>query len=275
MPANHTHQSCKIFSVLSILSLSLALFACRPAIPKQTPGMTAEPTMAETAPTALPTPTATAQPPSVIFYSPPEADASLADAVRAEIDRLAGDVGYRIQTRTSISPGELSGDIKAVVALAPASNISELVKSSPEIQFVTIGISGLAQAPNLSVIDSGDDRQDQKGFMAGVISAIITPEWRVGAVSLADQPQAKSSLQGFLNGVVFFCGLCRQTYPPYNKYPLYVEVSTGANTAEWQNAADYLIHQEVKTVFLGPGTQNETLLTALDQAGVNFIGAEP
>lgn len=206
------------------------------------------------------------------MISPPGADADQVSSLGKELSRLSGEAGYRYQTRDSLSPSELSGDVKIVVAVSPVSNLPDLVKAAPDAQFVAVGIPGLLQAPNLTLIGSGADRQDQRSFMAGIIAAILTPEWRVGAISLADQPAGKAALQAFITGVQFFCGLCRQTYPPYDKYPLYVELSSNAVQADYQNAADYLIHHEVKTVYIYPGAQNDTLLTALDQAGVNLIG---
>jgi hypothetical protein len=74
------------------------------------------------------------------------------------------------------------------------------------------------------VIGTPGDRPDQLGFIAGVIAAMVSPDWRAGVISLSDTIDGRSARTGFLNGVNFFCGLCLPIHPPVYEYPLYFEL---------------------------------------------------
>jgi len=113
----------------------------------------------------------------------------------------------------------------------------------------------------------------ETGFLAGFIAAVVTPEWRVGVISTSNNPAGIAARNGFLNGVIYFCGLCRQTYPPYEDYPLYVELPAGSSPAEWQATADTLRDRLVKTVYVAPGAGDQALLTYIAEADINIIGS--
>jgi hypothetical protein len=124
---------------------------------------------------------------------------------------------------------------------------------------------------NLTSISPQGTGPDEIAFVAGYIAAVVTPEWRVGVISTSDTPSGVAARNGFLNGVTYFCGLCRQTYPPFYEYPLYVELPAGSTQAEWQAAADVLRDKFVKTVYVSPEASSEALLNYLDQSGVGII----
>jgi len=145
----------------------------------------------------------------------------------------------------------------------------------PQVQFVAVDMPGLQPADNLSLV-GGETHFDQQAFLAGVIAAMITPDWRVGAISIADAPEGKASRNGFMNGAIYFCGLCQAYHGPIFDYPLYVEIPSGAGQSEWQTAVDALVSQAVKTVYVFPGIGEPTLLESLAQAGMNIIsGGKP
>jgi hypothetical protein len=184
----------------------------------------------------------------------------------AEVD------GLEFQTRQTLTPEEVTPAIKVVVALPPDPGLAELAVAAPQTRFLGIGIPGLEAGNNLTSIDVEAAGADHQGFLAGYIAAITTPEWRVGALTVSDTPAGVAARQGFLNGVVFYCGLCRQTLPPYYTYPMYVELPSGASPEEWQAAAGTLINQAVQTVYLGPGAGDASLAAYLSQAGIHLIG---
>ena len=125
-------------------------------------------------------------------------------------------------------------------------------------------------APNLSVIGSGGERADQQGFLAGYLAAVITPDWRVGVISQPDSPAGMAARNGFANGVVFYCGLCRPAYPPFIQYPIFVDLPPGGDP---QAVVDTLVGNAVKTVYVAPGVGDAALLEALAQAGLQLIGS--
>jgi hypothetical protein len=113
---------------------------------------------------------------------------------------------------------------------------------------------------------------DQQGFLAGYLATLVTPDWRVGVISTSNDLAGKAERQGFLNGAIFYCGLCRPAYPPFVQYPVYAEIASGASAADQQAAADSLIAQGVTTVYVAPGAGDAGLLEYLASKGVNLIG---
>jgi hypothetical protein len=124
----------------------------------------------------------------------------------------------------------------------------------------------------LSVIASGSERSDQQGFIAGVIAAMITPEWRIGVIGLADNVASKSAENAFINGGTYFCGLCLQAYPPFYDYPLVINLPATASTAEWREIGNYMVDHIVQTVYVVPGAGDPAMFDVLAQAKVNVIG---
>jgi len=130
----------------------------------------------------------------------------------------------------------------------------------------------LQPAQNLSVVGAGGDRPDRQGFLAGYLAAVITRDWRVGVISPTDLDSGRSALQGFQNGLIFYCGLCRPAYPPYYQYPVFAEVTSSASLEEQRAAADILIANAVESVYIYPGAGSEDLFDYLAQAGIKIIG---
>jgi hypothetical protein len=114
---------------------------------------------------------------------------------------------------------------------------------------------------------------DSQGFIAGYLAAVITPDWRVGVISRADTSAGKAAQGGFINGTVFYCGLCRPAYPPFFQYPVFASVTAGASPEEQQAAADLLISNAVQTVYIAPESADQSTLEYLAEAGVSMIGS--
>jgi hypothetical protein len=247
-----------------------------PAVVSSTsqPSQTTSPTgiiRSETIPTSSPT----SSPPIIVLLKPAESTLSQANQIEATLAALADAAGYRFQVRQSLSAADLGAEFHLVVALPPDPGLSDLAAVAPQTQFVGVGISGLQPHDNLTLIDPQGTGPDEIGFVAGYIAAVITPEWRVGVISTSDTASGVAARNGFLNGVVYFCGLCRQTYPPFYDYPLYVELPTTSGQAEWQAAADVLRDKFVKTVYVSPEASSEALLNYLVQSDINIIGDNP
>jgi hypothetical protein len=67
-------------------------------------------------------------------------------------------------------------------------------------------------------------------------------------------------------------GLCQQTYPPFNTYPMAVEAPAGSETQEWLALGSVMVDQVVHSVYLAPGVEDEALLNYLAEAGINLVG---
>ncbi len=226
-------------------------------------------------PTATVVPTATSLPPVGVLLAPPEADPEMVAALQARLSQSIPEAGLRFQLRPTLSSETIASEnVHWVIALPPAPGLGEIVASSPEARFLAVGVEGLEPAPNLSVIGAGGERLDQQGFLAGYLAALITPDWRVGVISVADSEAGQLARRSFITGAKFYCGFCSPTYPPFYEYPLYVQLDASADAAEWQAAADFLLHRGVMTIYVVPGAGDDALLDYLARSGVNLIGGD-
>jgi hypothetical protein len=223
--------------------------------------------------TETPAPPPTIQTAQVILLALEGADPGDMLELQNTLSELTRADGLRFETLTKLTGVEFDPGVRVVVAMPPDPGILNLAAANPQVQFLAVGVPGIQAASNLSAIGSEGDRPDQQGFLAGYLAAVISKDWRTGVISRGDTVEGKSARLGFTNGVTFFCGLCRPAYPPFVQYPQYVELTGGASQAEQQAAADILIQNGVKTVYVYPGAGDETLLEYLAQAGVNLIGS--
>ena len=222
--------------------------------------------------TATIAPTETIEPAHMLLVAPDEASLPQRAELEATLKELATTAGLGFEVSPVLTPANLTPGLKLVVVLPPDPGLAGLTEAAPDTQFLAIGVPGLTPGANLSLISPGGFPADEMGFLAGYLSAVVTPEWRVGMVGVSDTEPGVQTRQGFLNGVEFFCGLCQQTYTPFYTYPMYVELPAAANPTEWQAAADVLVDKAVRTAFIAPGAGDEALLAYLAGAGVQLIG---
>ena len=256
----------------------MILFACNSTLPEDTATIPPSATPQSKA-TVAQTPTTEAVPATpilsktlVVLIAPPEAEASVSDQLSLTLSELAAAEGLEFEVRPSFTQDDLSAEIKLLAAIPPDPGLSELARAAPGTQFLGILIPGLEPTDNLTEIHDDEIRSDNIGFLAGYLAAVVTPEWRVGTISNNDSTEGVNQRQGFLNGAVFFCGLCRQTYPPFLNYPLYAEAPAASGPQEWQAVADILIDNAVETAYVAPGTGDDALFAYLAEAGINLIG---
>lgn len=191
-------------------------------------------------------PTETPAPGRVILVAPeenqPEIKNLLAELTRAE--------NLSLTVQSGLDLAELEPEVRLVVATSPDPGIIGLAEGAPWTQFLAIGIPDLEPAANISVVKSASQQPDQVGFVGGYLAAVIADHWRVGMLGIGDSPDWQAAQQGFKNGVIFFCGLCRPAYPPYIQYPVSVSVPAASSFPEQQAAVDNLAAQYVNTVFV-------------------------
>ncbi len=167
---------------------------------------------------ALPTDTRPPQTPGVIMVAPDEAPASLAQQVEAALQSLASSAEMEFVRQAALPDDELNA-IALLVALPPDPGLQAWAQAHPEVTTAGIGIPGLQTAQNLSVVAPDGLRYDQLGFALGYLAALLTPEYRIGALARDASPQSLSLARGFVAGGTYYCGLCRPLHPPYLSYP--------------------------------------------------------
>lgn len=262
------------------IALAAGLLAACQSTPPTPSAHTETPTAAVTQalPASPTSPPATATPlaatptqpkPSALLVIPAEADPALAEEVKGALQELAAASGYELKLQAKLAAGDLKPGLKVVVSLPPDPGLSQLAASSPQIQFAGVGLSGVQPSANLSVIGSQGSDESQQAFLAGYIAAIVTPDWRVGVLSLNGDPQGEKASEAFQNGARFFCGLCKPAYPPFVSYPTAAAME---NPQDWRPAADALLALSVETAYVFPGASSPDLLNYLAKAKVRLLG---
>lgn len=265
-----------LVALLVITLLAACSNAGQPAVSTETPS----PLPSETSPTATLLPTETPEPlvERVIFVPAPDVEAGLAARVQTALEELAGASGLPLEISPELQVSDLDAGAKLVVSLGRVAPLAEWATAFPGVQFLAVeGSSDLPELPNLSLISSQDLPADQQGFMAGVLAAAITRDWRVAVLGIDQAGADRAAWQGFLQGVRYACGLCRPAYPPYPGYPLYIALPPQAGLSDWQAAVDVLLNQEngVQTFYLAPGVAVQGLAQYLADKGAWIIGSTP
>lgn len=268
-----------LYLFVLLLLLGMNLVACKGSSTNSS--QNSPPEKATTFPTDTGIIASTPTPPlgRVILLAPVDVLPTQLEQTQAALTSLVGQTGLLFESRPKLETQDLTSDVRLVIVLPPAtesvSQIPAWTAAAPTTQFLAIGISGLPSAPNLHILGPQGERLDQQGFIAGYLAAVITWDWRVGVITVSNSSAGKAAGQAFINGVVYFCGLCRPSYPPFLQYPIYAEISAGAGQNEWQPIADMLIQNAIKTVYIAPGAGDEALLAYLAQAGISLIGSQP
>ena len=211
-------------------------------------------------------PKSTDEPPKVYLVADPGTHLQIQIHLLRELMPLTATQGWILEKHTSYAIDPL---LRVVVALPPAAEIEQWADQSPDVQFVAVGISGLATKPNLSLIGPDGFRQDQLSFLAGYLAAVITPDWRVA--TLVDETN-EAGAAGFRNGVIYYCGLCRLTYPPYYDYPLSFSLQPDHSEEDWRQAAEFFEARAVDTLFINVKAQESEMPRILSESGLIMFG---
>jgi hypothetical protein len=274
--------------IYRVISVSLLLFAysCnrQPTGILPTASLTAPATQTETVEisTAVPSDTPTSQPvapPLALFIIPVDISEDQASEIIRLLQPALVEAGLEWEARESIEGLEIAENIRLVTAIQPGNEIQAVARSSPATQFLVFSSAQIEPAPNLSLVSLGDQRLDQQSFMAGVIATMSTIDWRVGIIT-DSSPEGLVAGQSFVNGGVYFCGMCRQIYPPFFddqnqliRYPLATNVPVGADESQWLTAVDWLVARGVKTVYIQPHYAQDDLLSYIGGKGLKIIGS--
>jgi len=263
---------------LKVILFGVLIAACTqttPVTPAATFTKSSSPSMpAQATVTSVPSLSPTVSNPVAILVAPDQADPYQVSSLQAALKELAVSSGLDFRLKTTLATGDLDSSIKVVVVLQSDPGLAGLIKNAPNVQFVAVGIPGLQPGPNLSLIGPEGFRPDQQAFMAGYVAAILTFDWRVGVLTQGETNGGQLVQDAFINGVRFFCGLCRPTHPPYLAYPQAFAIASPGDESSWRSSADNLLQGSVTTVYVSPASSSPALLAYLFNAKVNLIGGQ-
>ena len=260
-------------TIIWIVILLITLTACG-----QEPAATTDIPVVDTEEPALPpTATPTQLPPVGVLLTPEGADQGLIDELNPVIGSYIRDLGLRFQVLPVLSDADFEReDYQVVVVLPPYPDLQAMALSAPDTKFLAIGFNDLDPAENLTVLRSGGGEYGVQGFAAGYIAAMITTDWRVGALSVQENPDALAARDGFRTGVKYYCGLCNPKYAPTGinyLYPKYIDLPVDATDAQITANVDFLVDRAVNTFYIVPGVGTQQIYRMLVAYEKNIIGS--
>ena len=215
--------------------------------------------------------TPTSSPVTIAIYINPDAESDkLAGLALPIIDELVASTGLQIEELVDLSNPILNPGIQIIVLIGVPTTASDLIQNHPEIQFLIIGETDIQPGANVSTIGSEGLPRHEQSFLAGYIAALITPEWRVGMMMAETEPTELADT--FRRGIKFYCGLCRQTFPPFYDYPIVEIVEVGEVSQAFQSLSDF----SVNTAYVSEGViaQSDSI-EEWDGLSINVIGEAP
>jgi len=256
---------------LLVYCAGLTLFAACGSVAKpEAPTASNTPMAATKVPSATPEP-----PPRILIWSA----SPIESGWRALVARTAKDWALERSWLYEMVSGSAEGisleDADLVLTLGPVPDAELLAEGHPDLFFIAVGHAGLQPQSNLAVVGEEGLREDRLAFMAGFLAALVTEDWRIGAVVGPGEMPAESLETAFSSGVMYFCGLCRPAYPPFYEYPQAATLQ-GADPGEMQTALEALESRAVETVYLNEGAMLRAQAQQLAASRFGWIvSAEP
>jgi hypothetical protein len=263
-------------SIIFVLILIVLSGGCIGPFAQNTPTADLVELPTETIP---PTPTDTPVPlaPVGVLLSTGDADPNLSSELTPLIAEKLKAEGLRYQERQSMTVDDFSQDVyQLVVVLSPYPELQTLAAASPGTKFLAVGFSDLEPAVNLHVIQPGQDNFGVQGFIAGYIAAMITTDWRVGALAIQEFEGSTAAREGFVQGARYFCGLCNPKYAPTGVnylYPKFIDLPADATDLEIQANVQLMLDRAVKTFYLAPGAGTPQILSQLAAGDAKIIAS--
>jgi len=202
----------------------------------------------------------------VILLAPPKSDPALTSSASEIASKYAGEHGMQFEQRSVLNPADLPPSLAKLIVLAPDPGVAALAAASPQAQVIAIGFSITANPANVVTLPLGETNESQIAFIAGYIAAITADDWRAGMLyTLSSAP----IVNDFVAGAEYFCGSCAPLAPPLIEYP----ATAQTDTQNWQTAADMLLSQSIKVVYLPPDLESSGVAQYLSGFGVLLIGS--
>lgn len=231
--------------ILFLLVLCAFLAGCsspaaRPATQPAGATLTPELAASTATPAASPTPLAS----KVLLVASGEAD------LQSTATALSGKSGLTVVSQPALQKSDLTPEVKIVLLAAPPADLSDLLTSAPQVQFVVISGVDLPAANNLTVIRT---RAETQAFVAGFMSVLLSTDFRAAGLLPTDGSLGAGLKEAFENGGHYFCGVCAPGWPLNIYYPVVGEQPSAADGPTWQaSAASLFDNQKVEVFYLDP-----------------------
>jgi hypothetical protein len=262
-------------SIICLISISLLIIltSCTPGTSIST-SQTVETDISVEEPTAtVQAPTETPAVPTAMLIVAEDADPNMVTNVQDALISLAEAEGLNLEVQTGALPEMLPSNVNVVVSVGPGLDINGLAPFSLETKFIVIGNPDAVPAENLSVIGDPAVEAQQQAFMAGYLAAVISSDYKIGG--LFSSGASSETMDAFVIGAEFFCGLCKPQYPPYFEYPQTEILAPGSSNDVVQTTVDILASNAIEVLYLQGELVSPELLTYLSTAGIKVVSDSP
>ncbi|MBN2556110.1 MAG: hypothetical protein JXA97_09260 [Anaerolineales bacterium] len=144
---------------------------------------------------------------------------------------------------------------------------------NPETQVISIPAYAGEMMDNLLNLGPAAIPLEQIGFLAGYAASLIAPDWRTAILTDVQSDPGDVLENAYYQGGKFFCGLCRPERPPYEDYPLLLNLDPG-DESSWQRVSEIIRTAGIDVIYIEPGTLDPDKIAYLEDAGVQWIGSE-
>ncbi len=207
----------------------------------------------------------------ILFWAPQSADQNLAQNLDTQLQTYASLNKMAYERRESFAASQLADATRLVVSLASEAETRAMAESKAQTQFLFLASAEASLASNVHVLNQSQVLPEQQSFLAGLILAMTTPDYRVGVISQSGSAEGEIAKGGFMTGARYFCGLCNARYTPVIYYPIVAEVE---NPAGMQAAVDALASQSVTAVFVQPSLSTPEVMDMINAKGMATVGIE-
>ena len=195
-----------------------------------------------------------------------------------QLKPVADSHGLATVLTSDLSPEAINPKTRLVVTSAPADLILEMAAAAPLTLFMAVNVE-IADAPanvfSFKVMGPAKaSSHAQNAFAAGFIFGLIIPDYRAGVISQSGTVEGSQTKGGFQVGEQYYCGLCNSRNGPVTFYPKFAEISDSQNQTEWTAAADALVDEGVRAVFIQPELSSQGLVDYLRSKNMLLIGVE-
>jgi basic membrane lipoprotein Med (substrate-binding protein (PBP1-ABC) superfamily) len=263
-----------IHTLVVLLVLVFGFTACAPTTPTETPAVTetlsADQETAES-PT-VPSPTSAPELPTVLFMVGAQANPEMAVRIEEALRELAAGSQQDFKVLQGLSEDQIAPNVALVVGLGQDLDLAGAATRAPQTAFVAVGHPEVVPAGNLSVVGDPTSDQERQSFMAGYLTALLSNDYKVAALTAPEAEWRTLVLDAFTVGAEFFCGSCRPLYPPYLDFPQSYDLSEEAAAADFRPTIDSLAANGVEIVYVPGPLATPDLLTYLGERGIKVVG---
>ena len=202
---------------------------------------------------------------------------SISEDLTETLEEIAREEGLVFQILSSFNDLNDQLDPILVVVAGGDADFSDFINQFADSYFIVIAVPEVGPSRRVAVIGPEGLRMDKMAFLEGYISALITSEWRTGVIGLGSTGEGQAAMKGYINGVRFFCGLCRIKNPPFYDYPVSAYVSS-PDVNSLQSGYELLASQAVETIVLTHEFKPEFVKTVISEAmssSIYWMGPNP